>query len=305
MSPKGESPAGTGRPGQGRYLTALAWRLAGDMPVGLGRSLCRVVADTIWLRRGPYVRRLEAAIAIVTDESESRQRARQAVRSYLRYWYEFMRIPVITSAAVRDDTSGMGLSHLRGSLQEGRGAILALPHMGNLEYAGATLAEEFGSFGTVAKALRDATLQKVVVGARESLGAQVFLLDPADPASRVGAAAGLYRRLRDNKIVCLLVDRHFSGLSADVTLFGQPVRLAAGAAVLAVRTGAPLHPAAVWYDGPRLCCQIHPAIPVPQHGDVDDKVQYLMQRTVDVLEGTLRQHVDDWHVVSRVLPTNM
>ena len=56
--------------------------------------------------------------------------------SYARYWAESFRLPG-TSAAVLD--AGMaheGIEHLDAALAQGRGAALAIPHLGGWEWAG-------------------------------------------------------------------------------------------------------------------------------------------------------------------------
>ena len=63
----------------------------------------------------------------------------QVLQSYARYWLETFRLPVIPVARIM---SGMhvnaeGEAKLFANLKAGRGVIIALPHMGNFEQAGA------------------------------------------------------------------------------------------------------------------------------------------------------------------------
>ena len=59
------------------------------------------------------------------------------------------------------------------------------------------------------------------------------------------------RALRDNRIVCLLSDRDIEGDGVEVEFFGERTTLPGGPATLALRTGATLVPAAVYFrSGP-------------------------------------------------------
>ena len=73
------------------------------------------------------------------DGKELRALSRAALRSYARYWLEVFRLPVIPVERI---VSGMhiepgGEAAMFANLKAGRGVIIALPHMGNFEQAGA------------------------------------------------------------------------------------------------------------------------------------------------------------------------
>ena len=63
------------------------------------------------------------------------------------------------------------------------------------------------------------------------------------------AGGALLRTLRDGKLVGLLCDRDIAGNGVEVEFFGERTTLPAGPAALALRTGAPILPTAV-YAGP-------------------------------------------------------
>ena len=79
---------------------------------------------------------------------------------------------------------------------------------------------------------------------RESLGMHVIPLGP-DAGRRVIAA------VKAGHVVCLLSDRDIGGGGIEVEFFGERTTLPAGPATLALRTGAPLLPAAVYFRGRR------------------------------------------------------
>ena len=76
---------------------------------------------------------------------------------------------------------------------------------------------------------------------REQLGFQVVAVGP-------GAAATLLRALKEKHVVCLLSDRLVGQASGvEVSFFGEGAMLPAGPATLALRSGAPVLPGAIYF----------------------------------------------------------
>ena len=128
-------------------------------------------------------------------------------------------------------------------LRAGNGVILALPHLGGWEWAAFWLTEVLHlPVAAVVEALNPPELAAWFVELREALGMEIITLGPT-------AGSDVMRALRDNRIVCLLSDRDIGGGGVDVEFFGERTTLPGGPATLALRTGAPLLPAAVYYRG--------------------------------------------------------
>ncbi|MDV6248355.1 phosphatidylinositol mannoside acyltransferase, partial [Rhodococcus opacus] len=165
---------------------------------------------------------------------------RRSVRSYARYWREAFRLPSmdLDATAKSIDSSIEGREHIEAALAAGRGAILALPHSGNWDLAGVWCVRYFGGLTTVAERLRPESLYRRFVDYREGLGFEIFPSSGGEtpPFGKLAA------RLRDNRIVCLLGERDLARKGVPVTFFGEPTRMPAGPAKLAIDTGAALLP---------------------------------------------------------------
>ena len=117
----------------------------------------------------------------------------------------------------------------------GAGTIVALPHLGNYDYAGAWLATRGYPPVVVAEPVEPPELFNWFVATRRRLGMNVVALGP-------DAAGGVMRALRENRVVCLVCDRDLAGDGVAVEFFGECTTLPAGPATLALRTGAALLP---------------------------------------------------------------
>jgi phosphatidylinositol dimannoside acyltransferase len=187
-------------------------------------------------------------------------------------------------------------------LNHGRGVIYALPHMGNFEQGGAWLvANGAGSFTTVAERLEPEAVYERWLKLRQGLGFEVV---PTMGGARPFGV--LAQRLRAGKLVCILADRDLSSTGIDVDFFGEKALMAAGAAVLAVRTGAALVPASCWFvGGTEWGACVHSEIPVPERGSSTEKAAMMMQQLAAVFEQAIGEHPEDWHMLQRVFVADL
>lgn len=215
---------------------------------------------------------------------------REALASYARYWREAFRLPSMDHRilARRVDETFQGADVLDAALAEGRGAVLALPHSGNWDMAGVWLAQTRGTFTTVAERLKPESLYRRFIAYRESLGFEVLPLSGGErPPFEV-----LCERLRANRAVCLMAERDLTRTGVQVDFFGEPTRMPAGPAKLAVETGAALLPAHCWNepDGWRVWIQS----PLDcSSGDVAAITQALADR----FAVNIAAHPEDWHML--------
>jgi len=86
------------------WLYLLGWTVVCRMPRRWAQWMFRQIADQLWRRQGPGVRQLEANLARVIGPDASvmdlRRLSRDGMRSYLRYWLEVFRLPVIPPAEI-------------------------------------------------------------------------------------------------------------------------------------------------------------------------------------------------------------
>jgi phosphatidylinositol dimannoside acyltransferase len=288
-------------------LYLLGWAAVCRMPGSWARWLFARIADVLWWRRGPGVRQLEANLRRVLGPSVSADRVRQlsrtGMRSYLRYWLEVFRLPVIPRERI---VSGMHINadeeeRAFGHLAAGRGVIFALPHTGNYEQAGAYIVlAGAGSFTTVAERLPSSTVYDRFLQFRQSLGMEVVPhAGGADPS------AVLAQRLRDGHLVCLVCDRDLSASGVEVEFFGEQARMAAGPAALAVETGAALMPVTLWFEGADWGAHIYPEVPVPESGDRREKIAAMSQQMARDFEDGIAEHPQDWHMLQKVFVADL
>ncbi|MBY6362028.1 phosphatidylinositol mannoside acyltransferase [Rhodococcoides corynebacterioides] len=267
------------------------WRVVRALPEGVARRLFDAGADLAARRGGgpEQLRRNLARVLGTTPADVPDELVRASVRSYARYWREAFRLPSMDLAAQARsiDASVSGKEHLEAALAAGRGAVLALPHSGNWDMAGVWLTQTHGQFTTVAERLRPESLYRRFVEYRESLGFEIFPLS--------GGERPPFEQLRDRLeaggVVCLLGERDLARHGVPVTFFGEPTRMPAGPARLAVDTGAALLPVHCWFTESGWGFSVEP--PLDVSGGVEDATQQLADR----FAANIAAHPEDWHML--------
>ncbi|MEV5951842.1 phosphatidylinositol mannoside acyltransferase [Streptomyces sp. NPDC051993] len=280
-------------------LYGLGWATVKKLPEPVADRLGRRIADTVWKRRGKSVLRLESNLArVVPDASRERlaQLSQAGMRSYMRYWMESFRLPAWSKERMKNGFEPQDVHHLTDALASGRGVVLALPHMGNYDLAGAWVTTKLATpFTTVAERLKPETLYDRFVAYREGLGMEVL------PHTGGSAFGTLARRLRAGGLVCLVADRDLSANGVEVKFFGEPTRMPAGPAMLAQQTGALLLPVTLWYDDtPIMKGRVHPPVDVPETGDRTEKTSVMTQALADAFATGIADHPEDWHMLQRL-----
>ena len=277
-------------------LYGLGWALVKRLPERTSVRLGQRVADRTWKRRGKGVLRLEANLArVLPDASPQRlaELSRAGMRSYLRYWMESFRLPAWSHERVARSVHIDDLHYMTDAHADGRGVVLALPHMANWDLAGAWLTSHKGiPFTTVAERLKPETLYDRFVEYREGLGMEVL---PHEGGAAFGTLA---RRMRAGGVAALVSDRDLSSSGIEVTFFGERARMPAGPALLALQTGALLLPVNLWFDSPTtMRGRVHPPVEVPQSGTRAEKAAAMTQAMADGFAVGIAEHPEDWHML--------
>ncbi|GHE42207.1 lipid A biosynthesis lauroyl acyltransferase [Streptosporangium violaceochromogenes] len=294
----------TDKPSMQDRLVAAAfgagWTVVPRLPERLTGRAFRAVADVLWRRRGKSVLRLEANLARVKGATPGdpviRALSREGMRSYFRYFHEVFRLPSMPTEEIVSRMHVTGVQLVHDTLAAGRGVVLALPHMGNWDMAGAWFARTGHPFTTVAERLRPESLFHRYTAFREGLGMEVLPLTGGD-----GQIFGvLAQRLRAGLPVALPAERDLTARGIEVRFFGAATRMPAGPALLAVHTGAALIPAILWFQGRDWGLEFHEEIAVPAEGTRKEKVAAVMQDLATVFEKGIAEHPEDWHMLQRL-----
>lgn len=285
-------------------LYRAAARAASALPdraaLPLGRALGTVAWAVLAERRALVARhqhRVRHGSPVAAPSRESRRAARDAFASYGRYWMESLRLPTVTPESVDAHFTIEGREHLEHAEATGRGAVLALPHLGGWDVGGSWLARQGFAVSVVVEALDPPELFEWFVGLRKAFGLQVIPLG-------AGAGTGVLAALRSNHMVCLLCDRDIGGSGIEVDFFGERTALPAGPVTLALRARSVVLPTAVYFDGDGHHAVVRPPLPTDRRGTVREDVARITQDLARAHEKLISRYPEQWHLFQPNWPSD-
>lgn len=227
-------------------------------------------------------------------ESELRGLAVQGFASYGRYWAETLKLPRLSPAVIDAGFGVEGYEHILQARSDGYGPIMVLPHLGGWEWAAAWLGRVADIPVTaVVEPLEPPDVFEWFDDLRSSYGINVVPLGPEALAPVVAA-------VRARHVVCLLADRDLTGSGIEVDFFGARTTMPVGPALVARRTGAPLLPTAVYFEGNQRICRIRPPVAVDRTGSLRVDLKTTTQRLATELEILIEAAPEQWHVLQPV-----
>ena len=281
-----------------RFGAAVANAVPNVIAEPIASTAGRVIAPLL-TRRSRIVRRnLRRATDGALDGFALERAVSDTFASYGRYWLELFRLPRDARGSVEDRVTSMGWEHIEAGLAAGNGVILALPHLGGFDFAAAWLAGRGVAPTVIVEPVEPPELFEWFAGVRRAIGMEVIPLGPS-------AAAGVLRALRDNRVVCLLCDRDLAGDGVAVSFFGEETTLPGGPATLALRSGAIVIPAAVYFrpHGQHFV-RLDPPLQVERKGRLREDVTRVTQDLAHRVEALVRVAPEQWHVMQPNWPSD-
>lgn len=275
------------------YLAA--WKIVRWLPEKQAYSLFYFLGRKLEKRQGKSVKHLRSNLRQVNAEISERELDEllsRAMRSYLRYWCDTFRFPEWSAQRIESTVELTNGHLLLDPVKAGTGVIVALPHAGNWDHAGAFFCGKGAKLVTVAERLKPEVLFNKFLSYREAMGMEVLALD-----GRV--IATLAKRLRNGGLVALVADRDLSRTGISVSFFGGTARMPAGPALLALNTGCPLLTAYVSYTATGIHIEFR-SVDIPTEGSQQEKVLEIVQKCADNFADGISRHPEDWHMMQRI-----
>jgi Kdo2-lipid IVA lauroyltransferase/acyltransferase len=263
----------------------------------LGRRIMESVAA--WLGRLAY-RRLRIRADLVEehlrlafpdgDEAWVRETAEASYVHLGREGLAMLRMSRLDAQDVVDATiAPPSLDDVRAALDAGSGVVMVAGHFGNWELAAAGLAARGIPIDAVIQSQSNPYFDGMINRARARLGVTVI--------RRGGATRGAIEALNRGHVIGLVADQDARGAGVFVPFFGRPASTHRGAALLAIRSGAPLFLGmAIRRPDGRYEGRVQ-RIPVPETGEFEDRVVALTAAFTRELEAAIREFPAQyfWH----------
>ncbi|MFM2154252.1 MAG: hypothetical protein RL382_153 [Actinomycetota bacterium] len=277
------------------YVYFAGWRIVRWLPENTAYKLAYRVSDFLVKRNGKSVQRLRSNLSRTQPGITALNLdllVIEAMRSYMRYWCDTFRLPDWSDERIIQTVTVTNEHLLTDAIAAKTGVIVAVPHAGNWDHAGAYFCAKGIRLVTVAERLKPEKLFLKFLAYRQAMGMEVLPLD-----GRV--LNTLQDRLNEGALVALVSDRDLSRSGIEVDFFGGKARMPAGPALLALRTKAPLITAFVTYTDNGVHIEFRNVV-LPSGGDESSKVKEIVQMTARYFEDGISENPQDWHMLQRI-----
>lgn len=269
-------------------VTAGASRLSHERAEKLGAGLGRFGYRRVKIRREVVEDHLRLAFP---DWDDTRVKA-TAEAAYAHLGREMMTTLLLShmsreqvSAKVRHE---VGRERFYEAFREGKGVVLVGGHFGNWELGAASVAAQGYPVDGIYQPMRNPLFNEAVVQARRRLGLELI--------ARGGASKEALHSLREGRIVGFVADQNAGRSGVFVPFFGRHASTHRGAALLAIRSGAPIFAAAAIRQGDHYFGYTE-EITASREGELDEVVYRLTAAYTAVLEKLVRHWPEQyfWH----------
>lgn len=277
-------------------LYSSLWRAVRIIPEQLAYAIFNSLAILAYKRNGKRVIRLRSnyqAVKPKLPSSEIESLVIDGLKSAMRYWCDTFRISDWSREKVVTSVKTHGEEYLLRPIEQGLGLIVALPHAGNWDHAGAYFCTNGIRVNTVAEHLKPERLFRKFLEHREAMGMQVLDLN-------AGVFAELENLLNQGELVALVADRDLSRSGVNVNFFGKTARMPAGPALLAYKTKADLITAYVSYTDSGIHIKFTQPISVNYEAEQRGEIERVTQLLANQFEMDISENVTSWHMQQRI-----
>jgi KDO2-lipid IV(A) lauroyltransferase len=275
-------------------VTVLGARLARVFP----RWFCYAVAVKVshlclYLYSGKR-KALEANLSRVRRQQEHQERSRLVRRvfeNYAKYLVDFVLLRDERASDLVRSVSFDGLDEFEAAVREGKGVIFVTAHVGNWDVGAGALAALGYRVHVVADEFPDARMGRFVESTRAGLGVST--------ATTGKAGSRVLRALRRGEILAIALDRPDPKKGVWANFFGETVRVPAGPARLALRSGARIMPGVVVRRRGSHCgfeAHVEVGFAFEPSGNEEQDVQTLTQQILDRLEVYISRYPEQWYM---------
>jgi phosphatidylinositol dimannoside acyltransferase len=269
--------------------------LAMSLPEGIGRrafsAFGRFGYATMDGVRATVAANQAHVLGLSPDDERVVLSTREAFELYGRYWYDAFRLRSLSRDELNTRTDLVDVHNVDRALEQGKGVICALPHMGNWDVGGHWFAVNGYRIAAVAEELKPARLSELFLRHREALGMRIV---PLSKNEHVGQQ--LKQLLSENWMVALVADRDLGGRGIEVEMFGAPRRLPAGPALLSITSGAPLILTPVYTLPQGWQVRIGAPLEFERTGETRADVRALTRVLAAEFERAIAAKPPDWHM---------
>jgi KDO2-lipid IV(A) lauroyltransferase len=275
-------------------LARMAVRFLEAVPLPLLAAVCEAAMLLVWAidRRHRRIARINLRIAFPDmGDAQASRIIRRCYRQLGTSAAEFVHLPRMDEAYIRDDVRIEGIGHVRAAMVErGQPTMVMTGHFGNWELQSHAYARLFDPMAFIVRPLRSAVFDRIITERRELAGN--IAVRKEDSAREV------MRLLRRGILVGILIDQNVDRhKGVPVELFTRKAYTTFGIARLALAMRAVIVSGFIYRDPGRKfhhVLRFGPPVEIDYDAPREDEVLRVTRRCNGALEKAIREAPEMW-----------
>jgi len=261
-----------------------------NISTSLSEKLGRVSYYFVSKYRNRAMRNLQRAFGHNKSRKERKRICRSIAKNAFKDIVEVFYSTGPDQSIIKDRITISGEENLKEALSRGRGVIAISAHLGNFSLLGFGLVCRGYPVHVVIRAVRVQEIENILHEYRKKQGTNFIFTKPPQECVKK-----MLRALRNNEIICLLVDQAKKHGSVFADFFGRPAATTTTPALLSLRTGAPVVPVFIVRNADDIHrIFIEPAIEIKLTDDHDENIFRITAEINRVIQLYVERYPDQW-----------
>ncbi len=279
------------------YLYMTGFFLARVVPLRFSYVVAELIARIYFLMAFRDRRVLRENMEVVIGPETSRRELNRNVlgifKNFAKYLVDFFRFPRFTEDFISSNIDIQGRQNLDACLAQGRGAILVAPHLGNWELGAALVGGLGYEIYAIVLEHSNPRINDFFMSQRAINGVGNI------PTGR--SIKRCFKVLSRNKVLAIAADKDYTSTGVEVDFFGRKALLPRGAAVMALRTGAPIIFTVLTREkGDKFRLVFERPLEYDITGDSEQDVKTIIEGYASLFEEYIRKYPDQWYAFTKV-----
>ena len=248
--------------------------------------------DILRIRRNDAIKNVKRVFPDITDQQATKM-ARKSLYHMGLTLTEFFSMPFLWEKEFREMYDVEGEEHLKQAYGENKGVFIMSVHLGNGDLGTAALASWGYRVSIISKIFKTKWLNDLWFSSRQAKG--VEFIPPRKSSYEI------LKALKANKGVIFVLDQYTGPPNGILTtFFGYETGTAAGLALFAQRSGAPVVPVYTYRTGPlKHKIIVEPPIEFEEKGEKDETLRHMTEKYNRVVEKAILKAPEQWMWVHR------
>lgn len=273
------------------YAIAAVFRLLSLIPRSTGLILGNVIGRILFLvlkrRRNVVIDNLTRAFKNEKNKAEINILAKKLFQNLGRILFEMAWSSRLSKEEFRKYIVVKGLDNYKKAQAKKKGVLFLSAHFGNFELLVASIAIFCSPVNTVVRHMSFRPLDPFVTQFRTRFGGKTI------PARR--SMRKILSALKNRESVGIPLDQSvdwYEGVFVD--FFGRRACTNKGLSLIALKTGAPVIPAFLVWQGSKFVLEFQPELPLIKTGDKTIDIESNTQQYTKAIEQFIRRYPDQW-----------